>query len=207
MFSRIRLTENFTLRELLWSDTAARESSLIETQLNPPPKVVNALEYLARTVLQPLRDEVGWPIRVTSGYRCEELNTLVRGSSGSQHMVGEAADIKVGDPVGFMNSEDTAEVRALCHMLYRTATSRQFPRDHNAEFYLFVMIALGIDEWDADQVIHEFGDAWGQPGWVHVASSERQDRRRITVVGHYTSGYEDFDSLGAAHGVFREGQR
>ncbi len=43
----------------------------------------------------------GKPVIVSSGYRCPELNKLVGGSDKSQHMKGEAADIRVpefGDP-------------------------------------------------------------------------------------------------------------
>ena len=35
------------------------------------------------------------PVRVTSGYRCEELNKAISGSLRSQHVKGEAADIEL----------------------------------------------------------------------------------------------------------------
>ena len=116
----------------------------MEKQLDPPAKVINSLDYLARTVLQPLRDELEWPIRVTSGYRSEALNSLIGGSANSQHVAGEAADIEIGDPAGFLDSEETAEVRALSRMLYRQATSRRFPEGSSPNFYLFVIIFCGI---------------------------------------------------------------
>ena len=50
------------------------------------------LAYLCHMVLQPLRDRFG-PIRITSGYRCPELNRAVGGVKNSQHLQGEAADI------------------------------------------------------------------------------------------------------------------
>ena len=56
---------NFTYEEFLRSDTAQREGIQ-----NIPDKdcVWCNMEYLAREVLQPVRDKFG-PIRVTSGYR------------------------------------------------------------------------------------------------------------------------------------------
>ena len=47
-------------------------------------------------MLQPIRDAWKGVIVVNSGYRCEALNKAVGGSKTSQHLKGEAADIKVG---------------------------------------------------------------------------------------------------------------
>ena len=44
-------------------------------------------------VLDPIREHWGLPIRVTSGYRCPELNDWVGGVEDSYHMDGCAADI------------------------------------------------------------------------------------------------------------------
>ena len=40
-----------------------------------------------------IRDEVGAPLRVNSGYRCPEYNKKVGGSSQSLHLEGMAADL------------------------------------------------------------------------------------------------------------------
>ena len=42
-----------------------------------------------------LREFLGKPVVVNSGYRCISHNTKVGGSKNSQHMLGTAADIKV----------------------------------------------------------------------------------------------------------------
>lgn len=47
--------------------------------------------------LERLRTYLGAPIIITSGYRCERHNSHVGGASRSQHLLGTAADIKVGD--------------------------------------------------------------------------------------------------------------
>lgn len=85
----MRLSNNFCLSEFTRSDTAKRLG--IENECSNVEQVLN-LAYLCHMVLQPLRDKFG-PIRITSGYRCPELNGAVGGASNSQHMRGEAADI------------------------------------------------------------------------------------------------------------------
>ena len=83
---------HFTLGELTRSTTARR----LGIDNTPPESAVRALYALVDNVLDPLRDAWGGPIRVTSGYRCQELNRAVGGTPTSQHQRGEAADITVG---------------------------------------------------------------------------------------------------------------
>lgn len=45
--------------------------------------------------LQVLRDHIGKPIRVISGYRSPTYNRKIGGARKSQHMTAKAADIKV----------------------------------------------------------------------------------------------------------------
>ena len=45
--------------------------------------------------LQMLRDLVGKPIIITSGYRCPAYNKKISGYSNSPHLTGEASDIQV----------------------------------------------------------------------------------------------------------------
>lgn len=45
--------------------------------------------------LQVLRDTLGEPVKVISGYRCEDYNKEVGGVKKSQHLLGKAADISV----------------------------------------------------------------------------------------------------------------
>jgi hypothetical protein len=86
-----QITKNFSLREMIHSDIAAREG--IENV--PNEKQLAALTALCENVLQPLRDKLGVPVRVSSGFRCRALNSHkeVRGAPNSQHLRGEAADI------------------------------------------------------------------------------------------------------------------
>lgn len=45
--------------------------------------------------LDALREDLGRPVTITSGYRCEAHNRAVGGSPNSQHLLGKAADIAV----------------------------------------------------------------------------------------------------------------
>jgi len=85
----MKLTENFSLPELLESNTATRLG--IREQFAPPQSIIQSLTDLCINILQPLRDELG-PIKLSSGYRSAKLNQAVKGSSSSQHCKGEAAD-------------------------------------------------------------------------------------------------------------------
>ena len=87
----MKLSTNFSLSELTESATA-RKLNLNE-QFNPPPHVVNNLTRLCHSVLQPLRDRLNRPIRISSGYRCGALNRAVGGVKDSAHLTGNAADI------------------------------------------------------------------------------------------------------------------
>lgn len=83
----------FTLKELCNSGVA-RVRRIDNT---PNEEQVENLTALVDNVLDPLRERFGKPIRVNSGYRCPDLNKAVKGSSTSQHMSGQAADIDTGD--------------------------------------------------------------------------------------------------------------
>jgi zinc D-Ala-D-Ala carboxypeptidase len=62
---------------------------------NTPTEEARANLYeLVQTVLDPLRKELGVPIRITSGYRSPQVNAAVGGSRTSRHMLGLAADFK-----------------------------------------------------------------------------------------------------------------
>lgn len=57
------------------------------------PKAVRSnIQDLVAFVLQPVRDFLGVPIRITSGYRCAAYNRSVGGVKNSQHILGKAAD-------------------------------------------------------------------------------------------------------------------
>lgn len=85
----MRLSRNFFLHEFLKSQTATRSG----IDMTPPDAVVASLRRLCTTILQPLRDDIGSGIHVTSGYRPAQLNMLIGGSENSDHIIGLAADV------------------------------------------------------------------------------------------------------------------
>jgi len=72
----IRLTPNFRLKEF-----ACKHCGTVKLD----PELVRRL--------QAMRDELGNPIVINSGYRCPEHNRAVGGATNSQHLYGRAADI------------------------------------------------------------------------------------------------------------------
>ncbi len=80
----MRLTKNFSLEEFACKDGS-------ET----PQEIIYSLQKLANQ-LQVLRNYVGRPVTINSGYRTPEYNATLKGSvKGSQHTLGRAADIVV----------------------------------------------------------------------------------------------------------------
>ena len=84
----MQLTPNFSLEELIASDTAARAG----IDNTPPPALMDNLQALAQG-LESVRALLGNPIHVNSGYRSPALNARVGGAPNSRHMTGLAADI------------------------------------------------------------------------------------------------------------------
>ena len=91
----MKLSKNFTLRELIRSSTAERMGI---DNVPKDEKVIENLRHLCLEVLQPLRDYVDAPVHINSGYRCPELNVAVGGVKNSQHCRGEACDIRIASP-------------------------------------------------------------------------------------------------------------
>ena len=86
----ISLSEHFTLKEMCQSGTAIR----MNIKNIPDKRTVERLQALCINVLEPIRRRFG-VLRITSGYRCQELNKAVGGAQYSQHIRGEAADIHI----------------------------------------------------------------------------------------------------------------
>lgn len=85
------LSPNFSLDEFLVSETAYRHG----IDMTPPQKVIDNIQILVTTCLQPIREAAESPLIITSGYRPDELNTIINGSKTSAHRFGRAADFTV----------------------------------------------------------------------------------------------------------------
>ena len=87
----MRLSKNFTLKELVQSQTAARKG----INNNPSEDQIESLQKLCENILQPVRDNFGMPLTVTSGFRSVQLCTAIGSSVNSQHAKGQAADFEI----------------------------------------------------------------------------------------------------------------
>ena len=92
MSTNISLSPHFELREFTESATA-RKHGIVN---KPPAEAIENLRALCVHTLEPLREALGLPIVITSGYRCKALNNRVgHRSDRSQHVKGQAADFVV----------------------------------------------------------------------------------------------------------------
>ena len=89
----IKLSPHFKLSEFTECRTAQKHG-IVNV---PGPEAVENLRKLCKGCLEPLREELGLPVVVTSGFRTKRLNSLLaHASDRSQHMLGQAADFYVG---------------------------------------------------------------------------------------------------------------
>lgn len=92
----MKLSPNFTLSEFVASQTATRKG----IDNTPSETVIQNLKTLANA-LEEVRKLLGYPIFISSGYRCIQLNKAIGGSLTSDHVYGYAADFtcnKFGTP-------------------------------------------------------------------------------------------------------------
>ena len=89
--TNMQLTENFSLNEMIKSETALRHG----LDNTPPQEIIANLRTLCEQILQPLRTAYGRGIKVNSGYRSPDVNAAVGGSRTSDHCKGQAADIEI----------------------------------------------------------------------------------------------------------------
>lgn len=84
------ITPHFRLSEFLDSETAVRRG----LDNTPSPDVLATLRNVLIPGMESVRQILGKPIFITSGYRSPAVNAAVRGAPGSQHLSGHAADFK-----------------------------------------------------------------------------------------------------------------
>ena len=94
----MKLTENFSLKELTSSQTAERKG----IDNTPSTEHQENLKLLCTSILQPIRDHFSRVVSVSSGYRSEALCLAIGSKTTSQHAKGEAADFEI---FGLSNKE------------------------------------------------------------------------------------------------------
>ena len=88
----MNISKHITFNEATKSNTAIRNGIKNE----PNAQELSNMKLVAEKCFEPLRVWYGKPIRVNSFFRCNELNTLVKGSKTSQHVEGKAIDMDAG---------------------------------------------------------------------------------------------------------------
>ena len=107
------ISKHISYKESVKSNTATR----LGIKNEPNEEQLKNMKLLAEKVFEPLRLEVGGPIKVNSFFRSPELNKAIGGSKTSQHCKGQAIDI-----------DDT------------------FGRKKNAEMYYYIKSELDFDQ-------------------------------------------------------------
>ncbi len=135
------LSNYFTREQLTFSETATRRCLPNE----PGEAELSALQSLCLHLLDPLHVKWYRPLIITSAYRSVEVNRLIGGAVTSQHVRGEAADIRVA---GLTVHEVVAMIRrsgfVFDQLIHETSwTHLSFSRTHNRGEVLRAIFAAG----------------------------------------------------------------
>ena len=93
----MKLTEHFSLEEMLRSDLAIKYGIKNEPKTQEEAvQVIANLVAICTKILEPLREYMQQPIYINSAYRSESLNKILHSSSpSSQHLNASAVDIRI----------------------------------------------------------------------------------------------------------------
>lgn len=129
----------FTIKELTQSGTAQKYN----IKNIPNKEQEQNLIELVHNILDPLREAYKKPIIVTSGFRSPELNTKINGAKTSQHMKGQAADIR--------SKEDTKEENKK---IFDLVQKLNLPFDQLIDEYDFNWVHVSFSPRNRRQVLH-----------------------------------------------------
>ncbi len=156
----MRISKNFTLAELTKGNTATR----LGISNVPDKEGIHKLRLLATELLQPIRDCLSAPLRISSGYRSESLNKAIGGS--------------------FKLDEDGNYVALSQHTKCEAVDLQFVKRGRMDNMRIFNAIINHAIEFD--QIILEFGGATAEkdsdnPDWIHISWKVTGNRRQILV--------------------------
>jgi len=87
----MKLTDNFSTEEA----TRSHKAEMLHIDNSIPVSLLPDTLYLAKHVLQPIRERIGKRFNVSSWYRCPALNKAVGGKSTSAHLSSMAIDFVI----------------------------------------------------------------------------------------------------------------
>ena len=150
----MKLSKNFTLSEIIHSNTAKR----LGINNAPNKEHLKNMQVLVRDLIQPIRDALG-PIRISSGYRNPELNRAIGGSSKSQHCKGEALDLQYWSKGKMCNKEIYDWV---------VKSGIEFDQMINEFDYSWIHISLKSNGKNRKQILEAYKDSDGDTAYKLV---------------------------------------
>lgn len=171
------LTPHFALHEFIRSATARKHG----IANYPSPEAVENLKLLCHHTLEPLREALGLPVVITSGYRCKALNNIIaHHSNRSQHMKGQAADFHVGQGEvsdSMFQGSGSLQAKRPC------GSSAKFwgtsPHERLVRAFRLILTEPSID---FDQLII-------YPNFIHVSYVSREKNRHSIMTGSGAGKY------------------
>ncbi|MBP5172402.1 MAG: hypothetical protein J6037_01675 [Bacteroidales bacterium] len=139
----------------------------------PSDEVVANLHWLVEEFLDPLREAIGSPICISSGYRCRDLNTAVGGAETSAHLLGLAADFYP------LDREKASQILEIARE-WREA-GEKWKDEHNVHEDTMTEIPGGM-----------FNQFITYPTFFHVAVAPRYSTQRLRMLRYngYGQGYK-----------------
>lgn len=89
----MNLSKHVTRSEFERSETAINRG--IDNSMNEWE--IERAKLVCENCFEPIREKVGTPIRINSGFRSGALNRAIGGATTSQHSLGEAIDLDLHD--------------------------------------------------------------------------------------------------------------
>ena len=157
----MKLSKNFSLRELTRSETAIRNG----IDNIPDHNGVSKLTQLAQQLLQPIRDHFGKPVKVSSGYRSKALEKIICNKSYKFYLAqGSAAVEKWLSRKGHVQCE---------------AADIEIQGVDNKDLYNWI-----VENMEFDRVFLEYYEE-GIPdsGWVHVSYNSLKNKNIHSHIG------------------------
>ena len=149
----INLSAHFKLSEFTESRTAEKHG-IVNV---PGPEAVENLKRLCKGCLEPLREELGLPVVVTSGFRTKRLNSLLaHASDRSQHMLGCAADFYVGR--GKVQGEEPSRRELLIKAFRLIVTSERIDYDQLIIYPSFIHVSFVSKERNRRDILQARSD-------------------------------------------------
>ena len=149
----MNLSEHFTKKELIYSDTAKKHKINNEPNDVQLKTLIHTCDYLLEPLRKLLNEEYKFYknekvknviIKITSGFRCLTLNRKIGSKDNSQHVTGEAVDFDV---------------------VLILENGKRITLPHT-ETYTFIKHKIKKGDLSADQIICETS---GGAYWVHAS--------------------------------------